>query len=128
MGSKSIGYWATTGLTAVAMGGSGMGKLMGAPEIQANFAKLGYPVYLMTILGVWMLGAAVVLLLPGFRLAKEWAYAGIVFAMTGAFASHLAAGDPLGQALPPLFITGFAVASYLLRPESRRLASSTSFT
>ena len=50
------------------------------------------------------------------------AYAGFTFLLTGAFASHLAAGDPVGQALPPLVILGILLASWALRPESRKLA------
>jgi len=53
---------------------------------------------------------------------KEWAYAGIVFDLTGAIASHLLADDPLSETIPPLVLLAMTVASWALRPASRRLA------
>ena len=76
---------------------------------------LGYPAYLLGILGFWMIAAVVALWLPGLDRLREWAYAGIVFQMTGAFVSHLFVGDALGQSIPVLGLLGLAVASYLLR-------------
>lgn len=128
MQPRTIGYWLTTGVTGMAMLGSGLGKLTGAAPIAANIARLGYPSALLPILGSWMVAGGIVVLLPKLPLVKEWAYAGIVFAMTGAFASHLLAGDPVGAALPPLVIAGLALVSYVLRPDSRRLASTISRT
>jgi len=118
---RNIGYWATTGLLSFAMLGTAFGKLSQAPELVANVDHLGYPTYILTILGVWAALAVVALLAPGFARVKEWAYAGIVFQMTGAFASHIAAGDPVGQSIAPLILTAIAIASWTLRPESRRL-------
>ena len=83
--------------------------------------KLGYPLYFPRILGAWKLLAAVALLAPGFPRVKEWAYAGITFAMTGAFISHIAAGDPVATWFPPLVVLALALGSYALRPADRRL-------
>jgi len=123
MDKKTIGYWATTGLLSFAMLGSAGGKLTQAEPLVESMEHLGYPLYLMTILGVWYLGAAVALMIPGMGRLKEWAYAGIVFAMTGAFASHLAAGDAVADSAPTLVLLAVAVTSYVLRPESRRVFS-----
>ncbi len=123
MNARNIAYWSTTALLAAAVLGSGLGKLAGAEPLVESMAHLGYPTYLLTILGAWMVAGAVVLLAPGFARVKEWAYAGIVFQMTGAFASHLFAGDAIATAAPTLFLTGLAVASYMLRPESRRIVT-----
>lgn len=54
-------------------------------------------------------------------LLKEWAYAGFSINLLGATASHLFAGDPLAESLPPLALVGVLTASYVLRPPSRRL-------
>jgi hypothetical protein len=86
-------------------------------------AHLGYPAYFATILGIWKLLGAIVVLVPGFGRVKEWAYAGMVFDLTGASASHAISGDPAGNVLTPLVILAIVVASYLLRPESRKFAS-----
>ncbi len=54
---------------------------------------LGYPLYLMYIIGVWKILGVTAILLPGLKLVKEWAYAGFFFLMTGALVSHLVSGD-----------------------------------
>ena len=45
----------------------------------------------------------------------------MVFDLTGAAASHAAVGDPAGKIVTPLIITGIVMASWVLRPESRKL-------
>jgi uncharacterized membrane protein YphA (DoxX/SURF4 family) len=87
-------------------------------------AHLGYPAYVATLIGVWKLLGAVAIVAPGFPRIKEWAYAGMFFDLTGASVSHAASGDPLGNVLTPLFVLAIVLASYALRPESRRLAAS----
>ncbi len=121
MNKKMLGYWAFTGLTAFAMAGGGLMNASRSPEIVASYASLGYPDYMPVLIGVWKVLAAVALLAPGFARIKEWAYAGIGFAMTGAFISHVVVGDPAAKAVPPLFVLAFAIGSYVLRPASRRL-------
>lgn len=121
MNAKNIAYWVTTVLASLPMLGSGLGKLTGAEQIVQNMAQHGVPASVRLILGFWMVLAPLALLAPGFARIKEWAYAGIGFAMTGAAAVHVMDGDPVGQTIVPLVILGFAVASYLLRPASRRL-------
>lgn len=124
MNAKNIGYWITTALVSLPMLGSGIGKLTGAEQIVQNMANHGIPASVRLILGFWMVLAPLALLAPGFPRVKEWAYAGIGFAMTGAFAVHVMDGDPIGATLTPLVILGFGVASYLLRPASRKLTNS----
>ncbi|MDG2308360.1 MAG: DoxX family protein [Candidatus Binatia bacterium] len=82
-------YGALTGLVCVSWGASGIMGLTGAEQIMEGLAALGYPAYVATILGVWKLRAAVVLLAPGLPLIKEWCYSGLFFDLTGALASHL---------------------------------------
>ena len=57
--------------------------------------------------------------MPGFPRLKEWAYAGIVFDLTGAVASHAAYGDVAWHILAPAILAVLAVASWALRPPSR---------
>ena len=61
------------------------------------------------------------ILLPKFTLVKEWAYAGIFFAMTGASISHIAVNGTTFHIIVPLVIAGLAIASWHLRPAERRL-------
>lgn len=117
MNIKSIAYWATTGLVSLAMLGSGAGYLSGA--INGVMEALGYPTYIVYILGVWKLLVAPALLSPGFRRLKEWAYAGLFFNLTGAAASHAFAGHTVGEIAPPLVMLGLAAVSWWLYEEVR---------
>lgn len=82
---------------------------------------LGYPGYFARILGAWKLLGVIALLAPGLGRVKEWAYAGFVFNLTGATLSHLAVGDSILEAIPPLALLGLAAASYVLRPSDRTI-------
>jgi uncharacterized membrane protein YphA (DoxX/SURF4 family) len=96
--------------------------VMGSPDVLAGMAHLGYPAYFATLLGIWKLLGVVAILAPGFPRVKEWAYAGIFFDLTGAAVSHAASGDGAANVLTPLVILAVVIASYMLRPDSRRLA------
>ena len=119
---ESKGYWITTGLFCAALTFSGLAHALGLGPIPEAMKALGYPPYVSTLLGVAKLAGVVALLAPGHPILKEWAYAGFTFNLLGAFASHLFAGDPIVEALPPLALLGMAAASYALRPSERRLA------
>ena len=123
MKARIIVYWIVTALTAVSMGGGGVADLLGAEEVMKGLAALGYPAYLGKLLGTWKILATIAILAPGFPRLKEWAYAGIVFDLTGAAISHAAVGDPIGNVITPLVPLAFAVASWALRPASRRMGS-----
>jgi len=124
--SKMIGYWATTAVVALELLAGGVTDLVhgpallfvGEPVVEV-LAHLGYPVYLLTILGVWKLLGAIALLAPRFPRLKEWAYAGTFIELTGASASGAARGDDVGTLLWPLIFA--ALASWALRPQSRTL-------
>jgi hypothetical protein len=93
-----------------------------APPGVYGIQHLGYPVYFLTILGVWKILGVVALLIPRFPLLKEWAYAGFFFAMTGAVFSHIAVGDPLKELFPSLLLVILTVASWYFRPADRKIA------
>src|SRR6185295_867667 len=71
-----------------------------APPGVWGITQLGYPVYFLTIIGVWKILGAVAVLIPKFPLLKEWAYAGFFFLMTGAIFSHIAIGSALSEFIP----------------------------
>jgi uncharacterized membrane protein YphA (DoxX/SURF4 family) len=119
---RTIAYWVTTVLIVFVLGLGGVVDLMQPEEAVKGVTELGYPVYLCTILGVWKVLGAIALLLPGTPRLKEWAYAGTFFDLTGAAASHFYSHDPAAKIAIPLVITLIAVASWALRPASRRLA------
>lgn len=118
---RPVLFWLATGLLAFGMLAGGTGQLLRAQFNVDGMVHLGYPLYVLTIVGTCKLAGILVILLPGWRLAKEWAYAGFFFLLMGATASHLASGDGPGGALPSFVFAGLVVASWYLRPASRRL-------
>jgi uncharacterized membrane protein YphA (DoxX/SURF4 family) len=124
MKTKMIGYWAATGILVFAVLSGGVGELGRTWGTLETVTTLGYPPYLLTILGVWKILGAIALLVPGLPRLKEWAYAGIFFGMTGAAASHAMQGDygPYAYHLiATLSLAALAVISWALRPQSRTL-------
>ena len=118
---KLIIYWIFTVLFTFGMASSGIMQLIRAKEITEILVHLGYPTYLLTLLGVWKLLGVITVLVPRFTLAKEWAYAGFFFLMTGALISHLAMGDTGKAIAGPLMQTIFIVLSWYFRPDSRKI-------
>ncbi|GLX67227.1 DoxX family protein [Paenibacillus glycanilyticus] len=121
---KTIAYWSVTALLAGALTLSGLGQLMKLGGNVDLVANLGYPLYIMQILGVWKLLGVIAILTPRFPRLKEWTHAGIFFLMTGAAASHLLDQDYGSggfNVILPLFYAALNVASWALRPESRKL-------
>lgn len=117
---RTIAYWITTGIITLQSVVGAVLDLSGSPGFIKVFAELGYPLYLMTILGIWRILGAIALVIPRFPRLKEWAYAGLVFDLTGAGASHLFIGDVRGAIFPFIF-AGITFASWALRPSSRKL-------
>lgn len=123
---RNAGYWTATILIALALLSGGAAYLSGADTPLRGMADLGYPAYVVTILGIWKVLGGVALLAPRFPLLKEWAYAGIAFNLTGAAFSHAAVGDPRAKVIVPLVLLAIAAASWALRPASRRLSAAPS--
>jgi len=97
--------------------------LSGSPAAVEGFTHLGYPQHLRIILGIAKLGGAIVLIVPGVRLLKEWAYVGFTFAWIVASVAHYLSGDGI-RSVTPVVLLVFLIVSYLTRPSSRRLAVS----
>jgi hypothetical protein len=122
MTARTVGYWTCTALVAFAFVSGGVVYVMRAPHALEGLQQLGYPVHFMVLLGVWKLLGGIAILLPRLPLVKEWAYAGILFDLTGASAAHVAMASDLRHVVVPLVIAALAAASWALRPASRRLA------
>ena len=117
---RIIAYWVTTALVVFELALGGIWDILRVPQVRGLIARLGYPQYFLVILGIWKLLGAVALVIPRFPRLKEWAYAGVIFDLTGAVASLLASGlMDAGTIAYPLIMTGVAVASWALRPPSR---------
>ena len=119
---RTIAYWITTAIAALALLGS-LSYLTGNEQVVSGFAKAGYPQHLRIVLGIAKPAAAIVLLLPGVALWKEWAYAGVTFAWVMAFISASASGEPMSIRIMPLVLLALLVVSYVTRPPSRRITN-----
>lgn len=117
---RTIAYWATTAIVALMLLGS-LSYLTGNEQVVSGFAKAGYPQHLRIVLGIVKPLAAIVLLLPGLALLKEWAYAGVTFAWIMATISAYASGEPPQIWLIPPALLALLAASYLTRPSARRV-------
>jgi len=119
--ARTIAYWTTTAIVALALLGS-LSYLTGSEQVVSGFAKAGYPQHLRIVLGIAKPAAAIVLLVPGLALCKEWAYAGVTFAWVMAFISATASGEPLSIRIVPPVLLALLAVSYVTRPSSRRVS------
>lgn len=118
---RVIAYWTVTAVIAAEFAAGGVSDIFHLPPFGPALIQLGYPAYVGVILGVWKLLGTAAVLAPGLPRLKEWAYAGMSFDLTGAAASYLATGGGGGDIAVPLVFMVFAIASWALRPPSRRL-------
>ncbi len=125
MRQRSFWYWTLTALAALWLAGGGVLDLMRAPVVAAILRRLGYPIYLCSILGACKILAVAAILRARNPLLREWAYAGITFLTIGAFLSHLAVHDSVNATAAPVTLLALAVGSYLLRPAHYRLRAQT---
>ena len=120
---RTIAYWISTVIVAVMLL-MALSYLTGSEQVVSGFAKAGYPQHLRIVLGIVKPAAAIVLLLPGLPLLKEWAYAGVTFALVMAFISAYTGGEAAQTwAMPPVLLA-LLLVSYVTRPAGRRLALS----
>jgi len=119
-------YWVATLWLALGMVSTGIVQLLKEKSGQGgldSITHLGYPVYFLTILGVWKMLGVIAVLIPKFPLLKEWAYAGFFFVMSGAILSHIALRDSVSEIFPALLLLILAAASWYFRPADRRIIS-----
>ena len=125
---NKIIYWVSTLWLALGMLSVGAGQLFkmnGGQGGSDMITHLGYPVYVLTILGIWKILGVIAVLVPKYPLLKEWAYAGFFFAMSGAAFSHIASGDPVTSTFPSLSLVILTVLSWHFRPADRKIIPAT---
>ena len=117
-------YWVATGFLAFGMLAQGFAQISHTSGyIDMIVAHLGYPSYFLYIIGVWKILGVIAILVPDFKVLKEWAYAGFFFIMSGAVFSHIAAGDSIFSSAPALFLIIVIVVSWSFRPADRKITS-----
>jgi len=85
-----------------------------------NVVHLGFPAYILTLLGIWKFLGVIAFLIPKYPILKEWAYAGIFFTVTGALYSHIESGDGMNLIAPSLLYLVLIAASWYFRPANRK--------
>lgn len=120
---RLVAYWILTLLVACEMTVGGAWDLSRTAYVRGLMHTLHYPEYMLTILGVWKILGVLAILAPGFPRLKEWAYAGMFFDLTGAAVSHAICHDALSRVIVTLILALLVLASWALRPASRRLAA-----
>lgn len=119
---NKLAYWIPTTLFALAMTGSSIMNLITPPELVEAMEHLNFPQWFPRWLGTWKLAGVIVLLAPGLPRLKEWATAGFTISLTSAAMAHIGAGDPIGEAIPPLVILALGLTSWAMHPASRKLS------
>jgi hypothetical protein len=122
---NKIIYWIATAWLALGMTSSGIVQLIKLPDEVMVMERLGYPLYFLTILGVWKMLGVITILIPKFPLLKEWAYAGFFFTMTGAIVSHIVCEDGAIEFIGPVLLLVLTVVSWYFRPPGRKIVPST---
>ena len=120
---NKIIYWVITVFLSVGMLAGGIQQTLQIGGYNEIITKLHYPLYVLSILGVWKILGVIAILIPKFPLLKEWAYAGFFFAMSGAAISHFAVGQSFTEAVPALILLAVTVLSWYFRPSDRKIIS-----
>ena len=115
---KRVAYWVCTGFVAFFIGSGGLAYATQVPDVVQGVVALGFPVHFVVLLGVWKVLGSLAILAPGFPVLKEWAYAGIIFDLTGAASASIATGGEWWHVGAPLSIAALVAASWALRPEA----------
>lgn len=118
---NNIIYWVATVWLALGMASTGIVQLLKMKEEVDMFTHLGYPLYFLTLLGLWKLAGVVAILIPKFPLLKEWTYAGFFFAMSGAVVSHIAMEDSAKELFGPLLLLILTAVSWYFRLADRKI-------
>lgn len=118
---NKIIYWIATVWLSLGMLSTGIVQLIHLKQEGEMMRHLGYPDYVMTLIGFWKIPGVIFILIPRFPLIKEWVYAGFFFAMSGAVVSHLATGDGATELFGPVLLIVLTCISWYFRPADRKL-------
>lgn len=121
--THKIIYWVATIWLSLGMLSTGIVQILQSKEEVEAMKHLGYPLYFLTLLGVWKIAGVLTILLPKLPLLKEWAYAGFVFTMSGAIVSHVVNGGGAVDFFGPALLLVLTFVSWYYRPADRKFVS-----
>ncbi|BAU54343.1 DoxX family protein [Mucilaginibacter gotjawali] len=126
MTSKTIktSYWILTSLFSLAMLMDGIGGINHEKRGVEGMQHLGYPLYVMTIIGSAKLLGVLAILQTRFNTLKEWAFSGFTISFVGAFWSRAYTGDGIGLLLPPVVMLVILFVYYFVWKKFTRLKTS----
>lgn len=119
--ADKIIYWVATIFLSIGMLAGGIQQMLQIGGYNEIVTRLGYPLYMLSILGVWKILGVIAILVPKFPIVKEWAYAGFFFVMTGAAISHLAMKEPFVEVVPSLILLTAIIVSWYFRPVNHKV-------
>jgi len=120
---NKIIYWVATLWLSLGMTSTAIVQLSHKQSEVDFIHELGYPTYLLTIIGIWKIAGVVIVLKPKFTLVKEWAYAGFFFCMSGAIFSHIAVSHTFTEMAPAMLLLVLTIISWYMRPVDRKFTS-----
>ncbi len=115
--NKRVIYVGSTSLLVLEILAGAFMDLAHLSYVVQDVRSIGYPTYVLYIVGVWKCLAVAAPLWPRLPRLREWAYAGVFFEMSGAVASHVLAGDPIGKYATPLAFTFLTLVSWWFQPD-----------
>lgn len=107
MSAKTINilYWIFTILFAGLMIFSAIPNIMNDKNSQDLIhTMLGYPVYFIPFIGMAKLIGSIIILVPGLKTVKEWAYAGLFFDLAAVVYSGIAVAGKFDVAMLGMLI------------------------
>ena len=107
-------YWITTCTLSLELLAGGVADILQAHWASEIMVHLGYPLYMMWIIGAWKVLGSAAIIAPLPRTIREWAYAGTFFEITGALASHALNRDPVATLGAPIAFTLITLLSWKL--------------
>ena len=116
-------YWIATLWLSLGMTATGIVQLVKRPEQVEMFTRIGFPAYVMTLLGTLKILGVVAILAPKLPLLKEWAYAGFMFTVIGALYAHISVADPAKEFFGPCLLLVLTCVSWYFRPADRKLVT-----
>ncbi len=109
-----IAYWIVTVLLSVFIVGGSIPDILQIEGALLLFEKLGYPAYLLLIVGWAKILGIIGIWQRWWPFLREWAYAGLIIDLLGAFISHMFVNDPPSIYVASLVGLAFTLASYVL--------------
>ncbi|PST84143.1 DoxX-like family protein [Pedobacter yulinensis] len=120
MKQTNIFYWILTALLVPALGIGSVIELAGNSKSAEVLTSLGYPSYISPFLAAAKVLALIAIFIPRLDRVKEWAYAGLVFDVTGATYSLLAVGRPIADVIIPVVTLAIIFGSYYFYNKRQR--------